>query len=158
MKYTVGVSEMHISCSSEDLIVTHALGSCIGIAIYDPHAVVGGILHYMLPQSKVDKEKADKKPCMFGDTGIPLLFGEAYKCGATKKNLRIIMAGGAQVFAHKDYFDIGKRNAVIARKMFWKNNYMIDAEDVGGHKPRTLYLDMESGDVWITSHGQRKDL
>ena len=49
MRLTVGVSEMCISKNPGDIIVTHALGSCIGLAIHDPVAHVGGLLHYMLP-------------------------------------------------------------------------------------------------------------
>jgi len=158
MKYTVGVSDMKLSGTAGDIIVTHALGSCIGIAIHDSTANVGGILHYMLPVSKVDNAKADLNPFMFGDTGIPLFFEEAYKLGAKKEHMRIVMAGGAQVFEDRDFFDIGKRNTVIARKLFWKNNVMITAEHVGGHAPRTMYLEIGSGTTYFTSRGERVDL
>jgi chemotaxis protein CheD len=157
-RYTVGVSDMALSAGAGDLIVTHALGSCIGIAIYDPVACVGGILHYMLPLSTVDAAKAADNPYMFGDTGIPAFFQEAYKLGAKKENMRVVMAGGAQVFEKQDFFDIGKRNIVIARKLFWKNNLMIAAEHVGGQIPRTLFLELGSGKTWFTSRGDRTDL
>ena len=158
MKYTVGVSDMKLSGTAGDIIVTHALGSCIGIALHDSTAGVGGILHYMLPVSKVDNAKADLNPFMFGDTGIPLFFEEAYKLGAKKEHMRIVMAGGAQVFEDRDFFDIGKRNTVIARKLFWKNNVMIAAESVGGNMPRTLTLELDTGATWFSTHGQRYDL
>ena len=158
MKYTVGVSDMKVCACAGDQIVTHALGSCLGIAIHDPVAAVGGILHYMLPLSQVDTAKSAANPFMFGDTGVPLFFQEAYKNGATKENLRVVIAGGAQVFEQRDFFDIGKRNIVIARKLFWKNNIMIAAENVGGHIPRTLYLEVGSGKTWFTSHGQTVEL
>ena len=158
MKYTVGVSDMKLSNCAGDVIVTHALGSCIGIAIHDPESGVGGILHYMLPLSTVDPEKAGKNPFMFGDTGIPTLFEEAYKLGAKKDKLRVVMAGGAQVFEDRDFFDIGKRNTVIARKLFWKNNVLIAAEHVGGHAPRTMYLEIGPGATYFTSRGERTDL
>lgn len=158
MRHIVGVSDMKLSRDRGDLIVTHALGSCVGVAIYDPVAAVGGILHYMLPLSKVDPEKAARNPFMFGDTGIPRLFKEAYRLGAEKERIRVVIAGGAQVFERKDFFDIGNRNIVIARKMFWKNHVMIDNEEVGGHVPRTLFLDVTNGEMWLTSHGQRIDL
>ncbi|MBN1759974.1 MAG: chemotaxis protein CheD [Chitinispirillaceae bacterium] len=155
MRYTVGVSDMKISGQAGDIVVTHALGSCIGIAIHDPVAHVGGILHYMLPVSKVDPEKAKNNPMMFGDTGVPALFQEAYRLGAKKENLRVVMAGGAQVFGSGDFFDIGNRNIVIARKLFWKNGIMVAAEHTGGHIPRTMYLEVGSGTAWFTSHGER---
>ena len=158
VRYTVGVSDMSLSACAGDLIVTHALGSCIGVAIHDPTACVGGILHYMLPLSTIDAARAASNPYMFGDTGIPAFFQEAYRLGAKKENMRVVIAGGAQVFEKKDFFDIGKRNIVIARKLFWKNNLMIAAEHVEGHIPRTLFLEIGSGKTWMTSRGVRCDL
>jgi len=158
MKLIVGVSDMKLSNKSDDTIVTFALGSCIGVAIYDPVACVGGILHFMLPLSSTDTEKSIKNPSMFGDTGIPSLFRKAYELGAEKKRLRVVMAGGASVLDIQDRFNIGHRNITIARKLFWKNGILIDAESVGGNISRTLYLDMSSGEVWFTSKGERVDL
>ena len=76
-RYVVGISERSFSCTAGDLIVTHALGSCVGVAIHDPVAKVGGILHYMLPLSSLDLAKAQANPFMFGDSGIPAFFQEA---------------------------------------------------------------------------------
>lgn len=145
---------MIFGCSAGDLIVTHALGSCIGIAIHDAEAQVGGILHYMLPLSTLDPEKARRNPLMFGDSGIPALFQEAYRLGARKERLRIVMAGGANVIAGNHSFDIGNRNIVIARKLFWKNNLLIAAEHVAGNMPRTLFLEVGSGRTWFSSRGE----
>lgn len=158
MRHIVGVSDMKLSGKDGDLIVTHALGSCIGIAIYDPAKKVGGILHYMLPLSKVDPAKAAANPLMFGDSGIPTLFQKAYQMGAKKENIRVVMAGGAQVLTATDFFDIGNRNTIVARKLFWKNGILIAAEHVGGHIPRTLYLEIGSGRTWFTSHGEQVEL
>ena len=158
MKYTIGVSDMKLSGSRGDVLVTHALGSCLGVAIHDAAAGVGGILHFMLPLSQVDAAKAANNPYMFGDIGIPLLFEEAYKLGAKKERLRVVIAGGAQVFAQEDTFAIGKRNIVIARKLFWKNNILIGAEHVGGSIPRTFYLEIGSGRTWFSSRGETLEL
>lgn len=149
---------MKLSSTPGDVLVTYALGSCVGIVIHDPVNKIGGILHYMLPLSTVDEQKAKANPCMFADTGIPLLFEQAYALGASKTHIDLKMAGGAEVFEHRDFFAIGKRNIIIARKMFWKNNIMIKAEHVGGTIPRTLYLEVGSGKTWITSRGEMIDL
>jgi chemotaxis protein CheD len=158
MKHVVGVSDMKVSAARGDVIVTHALGSCLGVAIHDETAGVGGILHYMLPVSQVDPDKASKNPLMFGDLGIPLLFEESYRLGAKKERLRVVIAGGAQVFEQEDTFAIGKRNIVIARKLFWKNNVLIAAENVGGGIPRTMYLEVGSGRTWFSSRGENVEL
>ena len=158
MRVTIGIAEMRVTNDPSDLLVTHALGSCVGIAIHDPVARVGGMLHYMLPLSSLDAAKAERAPFMFGDTGIPSFFQAAYKAGARKENLRVCMAGGASVIQDMQRFDIGERNIVIARKLFWKNAIMIAAENVGGTIPRTLYLDMATGAAWFTSGRDRFDL
>jgi chemotaxis protein CheD len=69
----VGISDCKVSWETEDLLVTYALGSCIAVAVHDPVAKVGGLLHYMLPDSALDAAKAQQNPFMFADTGIPRL-------------------------------------------------------------------------------------
>ncbi len=59
------------------------------------------------------------------------------------------MVGGAQILDQKGLFNIGKRNYTLLRKMFWKNNVMIDSEDVGGSLNRTLKLEIKSGQAWL---------
>ncbi len=149
---------MKLSASPGDIVVTHALGSCIGVAIHDPVAHVGGILHFMLPLSSVNPEKASTNPYMFADTGIPAFFKHAMRLGAKRNTLKIKLAGGAQVFDDKDFFAVGKRNQVVARKIFWKNNLLIEKEHVGGSSSRTLYLEVGTGRTWITMQGQEVEL
>jgi len=94
MNIVVGVSDMKISNNFESVLITYSLGSCIGIAIYDQVARVGGLLHFMLPESSLDPEKAKTKPYMFADTGIPRLFKSVYELGAKKQRLKVIVADG----------------------------------------------------------------
>lgn len=153
MNIIVGVADMKVSNDPEAILVTHSLGSCIGLAIYDPVVKAGGLLHYMLPESSLDGRKAKKNPAMFGDTGIPLLFKETYKLGAKKNRLKVIVVGGSQILDQKGFFNIGKRNYLILRKLFWKNNMMAGFEDVGGNVNRTLKLEVESGQAWLKVSG-----
>ena len=101
MKVIVGISDMKVSNDPNATLVTYSLGSCIGISIYDPVVKVGGLLHYMLPESSIDGAKAEKNPYMFADTGIPNLFKESYRFGAKKQRMRVIVAGGAQILDQK---------------------------------------------------------
>jgi len=154
MELVVGVGDMKVSNQPEDVIVTYSLGSCIGVAIYDPVAHVGGLLHYMLPESSLDGNRAKKNPYMFGDTGIPALFKSAYKLGAKKGRMKVVVTGGAQILDQKGFFNIGKRNYLILRKLFWKNNVMIDYEDVGGTYNRTIKMIISDGSIWIKKGGE----
>lgn len=154
MDLVVGVADMKVSQDPEVVLVTYSLGSCIGLAVYDPVAKVGGLLHYMLPESSLDEAKAKKNPFMFGDSGIPVLFKETYKYGAKKNRLKIVVIGGSQILDSNGMFNIGKRNHTLLRKMFWKNNVMIDFENVGGTVNRTLKLEIETGHMWLKTSGE----
>lgn len=158
MNLIVGVSDMKVSSDREAILVTYSLGSCICVAIYDSVARVGGLLHYMLPESSLDQEKARKNPYMFADTGIPALFKAAYKLGAKKQRMKVVVVGGSQVLDQKGFFNIGKRNEIAVRKMFHKNNVIIDYKDVGGTVNRTVKLAVNNGDIWIkvSGRGERK--
>lgn len=159
MKQTVGISEMKIARDPEDVLVTYALGSCLGIAIYDPLARVGGMIHVMLPLSTAHPMKARDNPCMFVDTGVPRLFLEAYKAGARKERLLVSVAGGASLRGStNDWFEIGKRNLLMLRKLLWRNGVLLQAEDVGGTHSRTMELEIRTGRVTISSNGRKWEL
>ena len=155
MLLTVGVGDLKISNDPEDVLITHALGSCIGVAVYDPEVNVGGLLHYMLPDSNVDPEKSKRSPFMFADTGIPYLFKSCYKLGAKKSRMLVKVAGGSQIMDDAGVFNIGKRNYTALRKIFWRNNVKIDVEAVGGKVNRTIRLAIKSGEVMIKVSGEK---
>ncbi len=156
MKQIVGVADMKISNNPNDTIMTYSLGSCIGLVIYDATVKVGGLLHYMLPESKIDKTKAQKNPFMFADTGIPRLFKGAYQFDATKSRMKIYVFGGAQILDQKGFFNIGKRNYMALKKMFFKNKVIIDTEQVGGEVNRTLRLEIETGELFVKTSGGKE--
>ena len=153
MNIIVGVSDMKISNTPETVLVTYSLGSCIAVAIYDPIVRVGGMLHFMLPDSELDPEKAQNNPFMFADTGIPSLFKATYRLGAKKNRMQVVVVGGAQVCNGSDFFNIGKRNGIAVRKIFWKNNVMVNYQSVGGKDNRTLRLDVDDGRTWLRESG-----
>ena len=148
-KLVVGIADMCVSKDPSAVLVTYSLGSCIGVSIYDPVVKVGGLLHLMLPESKIAPDKAEKNPCMFADTGVPLLFKEAYKYGADKKRMIIKIAGGSQVMDASGFFNIGKRNYMALRKIFWENDVLINKEDIGGNVNRTMRLEIGTGRVYL---------
>ena len=155
---TVGISDCGVSDNPEAVLATHALGSCIAVAIYDPQRKVGGLLHLMLPDSGTDREKARLKPYMFADTGIPELFLRSYDLGATKQRLRVSVMGGAEILRGNDSFQIGKRNHMATRKILWKAGVMVHHEDVGGTLPRTVHMDVATGKIVISNAGVEREL
>lgn len=154
----VDISDMQVSNRTDDVLVTYALGSCIAVVLYDPVRKVGGMIHYQLPLSKVNPNKATERPGMFADTGVPLLFERVYLLGGVKQSLVVKVAGGGQLCDDNGTFEIGKRNYTMLRKMLWKNNVMIAAEDVGGHKSRTVRLYLDTGRVTVNSQREETEL
>ena len=150
----VDIADLQVSNDPTVTLVTYALGSCIAVIAYDPENRIGGMIHYMLPLSKSSPEKAELKPAMFADTGIPLLFRDAYKLGAKKDRLRIMVAGGAQMLDQKGLFNMGKRNYMVLKMMFQKNDVEIDFEDVGGNVTRALKLEIGTGKAWLRVSGK----
>jgi chemotaxis protein CheD len=144
---------MVASNDSSAELVTYSLGSCLGITLYDPGKRVGGLLHAMLPDSRIDPAKAAESPFMFVDTGVPRLFHAVYHLGADRNRLVIKVAGGAQLLDPKGVFNIGGRNYQVLLALLAPKGYAVQAADVGGPASRTLRLDMTTGELTVKSPG-----
>jgi len=141
-----------------DVVVTHALGSCLGLMVHDPVARIGGLLHAMLPLSKINPQKAEANPHMFVDTGVVMLFKEIYNLGGKKSRLVVKAAGCGSPMGNNEMFKIGERNYTVLKKLLWKNNILLDAEDVGGTMSRTVHFYMSTGKTVIKSGQQESEL
>lgn len=157
-RITVGIADLVVTADPAAFLVTYALGSCIGVTIYDPVARVGGMLHFMLPQASAGSDRAQKSPCMFADVGVPMLFTQSYDLGARKERLIVCAAGGAEILADEGHFKIGTRNRTMLRRLFWKNNVLLAAEDTGGTQSRTMTLRMSDGMVGVKNSREERTL
>jgi chemotaxis protein CheD len=155
--HVVGVADMKTGIEGQ-VLVTHALGSCLGLVIYDPAARVGGLLHAMLPLSKINPQKAATKPYMFVDTGVPELFRAVYAIGGLKERIVVRVAGCASPLNAGEMFRIGQRNYAMLRNLLWKSSILIAAEDVGGTAGRTVRFDLDTGRVVIRSGAKEHEL
>ena len=151
MTITVSVSDYKVSSDPADTLVTHSLGSCIGVAVHDPVTGVTGLLHCQLPQSTLNAQRAAQCPAMFADTGMAALLGTMTMQGARKERLVVHLAGGASMIADPTAMNIGKRNHTAVRKILWQMGLLIKTEEVGGTVPRTVSIDVQSGDFKIKS-------
>lgn len=136
-------------------LVTYSLGSCVGIAIYDPIAKVGGLLHAMLPDSTINPDRAIARPFMFVDTGLPAMFHAVYALGGAKTRMVIKFCGGAQFLDEKKIFKIGERNIEATIAMLARNGVRIAASETGGHESRTVRLDLANGNFTLDIPGKK---
>ena len=142
--FTVGISDLKV-CKSPDVLVTYALGSCIGICMVDEATGIGGLSHIMLPDSTQSMNGKDM-PMRFADTAVPMLINQLVALGASRSRLRAKIAGGAVMFATaSDRFNIGERNIEAVTNALRKENIPIIAKDVGLNYGRTVYFYPETG-------------
>jgi chemotaxis protein CheD len=151
-KQIVGIADLRTSTDASHVLITYALGSCLGVTAYDPVAKVGGLVHVMVPSSDLDPARAASSPATFVDTGVTALIDQVTRLGGRKPRLVVSVAGGAARGAPGavDSFQIGKRNFVALRQVLFKLGINLRKQDVGGNHPRTMSLDMSSGTVFIT--------
>lgn len=154
MKEIVGISDMKVSKDPKATLLTYSLGSCIAVLLWDPKIKVAGLLHYMLPDSRIDPERAKLRPFMFGDTAIPQLFRAAYGLGAVKERLQVYVVGGAHLMDSAAVFNIGNRNYDIVTRLFARNGIRPVKEDVGGSVSRTLSLELATGKILLKVSGK----
>ena len=158
----VGIGELVVSNAPDEVIVTHALGSCVAVCLFDPVAGVAAMLHFLLPDARINPERARVQPAAFADTGIPLLFHLAYEFGLEKRRTIVKLAGGAERTDHAgpmvEALRTGRRNALAATNVLWRNGVIINARDLGGETPRTVHLSVRDGRVQIFNGRQFTEL
>jgi len=138
-----------------DSLTTLGLGSCIGLTLYDPVTKIGGMVHYMLPDST--KLRNNTNIAKFGDTGIRALYDDMIKAGANPRRLVSKIAGGARMFEISNdspIGNVGDRNTEMAKQMLRQLNIPLKAEDTGLNYGRTVILDCETGNYTIKSVGR----
>ena len=151
----LGLGEVAASSTAGDRLKAMALGSCVAVVIFDPAANVVGMLHIVLPESKIDILKSQKQPGFFADTGIRALIDTMLGKGSNlgqKRRWLVKIAGGAAM-QQVGGMDIGKRNVLSSKRLLWGHGLGPRAEDVGGHQSRTVSIDVGSSAVQIRGGG-----
>lgn len=150
----VGMADLK-AVKTPGVLTTLGLGSCVGIALYDPVAKVAGLAHIMLPDSKAIHN--NQNPAKFADTAMIKLILDMERLGARKINMRAKIAGGAQMFAFNatnENLRVGDRNVEATRRVLKECGINIVAEETGSNFGRTVELYAEDGKFLIKAIGQ----
>lgn len=150
----VGMADLN-ACKVPDNLTTLGLGSCVGVALYDPVSKVSGMLHCMLPDST--KITNNENRAKFADTGLDELLTRMVKLGASRNNLVAKIAGGAQMFAfssNNEMLRVGDRNVEAVKKKLSSLRIPLKAEDTGKNYGRTIEFYSETGMLKIKSVGK----
>ena len=142
-KISVGIADMKIT-RQEGILITYALGSCIGISFYDPMIKLGALLHIMLPEKGRGNDSNIYK---FADSGIHETLRKLSAYGATKRRLVCKIAAGG-------LGNIGERNAQNVKRILMAEGLHVASEDTGANYARTMLLDVSTGKVSVRSAGR----
>ena len=152
-KLIVGIADMKMA-KGDGMLVTYALGSCIGICLYDPLPKLGALVHIMLP---LNLETGRTHPLKYADTGIRDTWRQMVLRGANKSRITAKIAGGAKMFdvsGSSSLGNIGQRNIESVRIVLKKEGVRLLKEDVGGSVARTLLFDVSNGIGCVRSYGK----
>jgi len=130
------------------------LGTCVGVALYDPVAGIGGLIHLLLPEPV--SPEAPSQPEKYATTGFPIFLKALYAAGASAENTRASIAGGALVGPIDDSdlkLDIGGRTVEKVMQLIENENIKIEKLETGGFFTCHLILDMHSWECRIEPAG-----
>lgn len=150
----MGLGEMKVASGGPSTLACLGLGSCVGIAVYDPHSGVAGMAHFVLPAD--EGKTAPGGSAKFVDTGLERLIEAMIRKGAMKSRLVVKLAGGARMAlagANDAIFRIGERNAAAAKEALRREGMRLAASDLGGSRGRTLRMSVETGEVTVSGAG-----
>lgn len=148
----VGIAESEVT-ADDAVLTTSGLGSCVGVALYDPVTTVGGLVHVMLPTA----DGRDGDPAKFADTGVDYLIGEMERTGADPNRVRAKLAGGSDMLDFSDDgATIGARNVEQVRAALARNDVPIAGEDLGGDHGRSIRFETETGDLVVKSASRER--
>lgn len=140
----VGISDLNVG-KDTDVLATYALGSCVGICLYDEGRRLAGLAHIMLPWSKDASNPSDNMR-RYADTGINELISKMCAQGTSVSRLTAKIAGGAQMFTtNSAIFNIGERNVEAVKKVLQTYRIPIIAEQTGSNFGRTVFFYSETG-------------
>ena len=149
----IGIGDMKV-LRQEGTLITYALGSCIGITLYDPVIKLGGLLHIMLPKAGA---QAAATPFKFADSGIREMLRKMAAYGGVKSRYVCKIAGGAQMFQMTGPVgNIGERNIESVKEQLMAEHIQIQGEDLGKNYARTMLMDVSTGVVKIRTMGRNE--
>ncbi len=135
---------LHVS--AEPAMVKTILGSCVAVCLHDRKAGVGGLNHYVLPQSP----KNHPPDARYGTFSIQMLIERIQRCGATLRRLQAIVVGGARPVGNGRGPQVGAANRDLAVQMLAAYAIPIVKEHTGGEQGRRLFFNTETGQAVVS--------
>ena len=136
--------EHYVTCDPVEMLVT-VLGSCVAACVRDPNLGLGGMNHFMLPESEDGIWGGTSAALRYGDHAMETLLNAILSAGCRREDLEIKVFGGANV--SRGSVPIGFENAAFVEKYLKNEGLRIEASDLGGNSPRRIHYFPSTGKV-----------
>lgn len=148
-KIFLGTGEMVVSTVPCE--VRTILGSCVGVALYDPRRKVGGLCHYLLANDPdLDEPGSTGGSVRYGQVAIPALARRLIKAGSDRRDLLAVVAGGALLLDANEVFFVGEKNIRLAFQVLENLRIPIVYHDIGGDRGRRMVFHTHNGHYSIS--------
>ena len=148
----VGIGGIGMSDKPSEILKTMALGSCVSVIMSSKSKKIIAMAHIALPDSSINPQKVNEIPGYFADIAIPIMLQKLAQYGVNKtSDITVKLIGGANIMDPRGTFNIGKRNVLAIRKLLWKHRLGAIAEDVGGNYSRTVWVELDTAKVFVSS-------
>jgi chemotaxis protein CheD len=136
--------EYYVTQRSDEVLAT-ILGSCVSACMRDPVSGIGGMNHFMLPQSEGRSWGDDPQSTRYGNFAMEKLLNELLKAGCVRNRLEIKLFGGGNVIDTSQA--IGSDNADFALRYLEAEGLRCVAHDLKGQQSRRIHYFPQTGRV-----------
>ncbi|MBU3694098.1 MAG: chemoreceptor glutamine deamidase CheD [Rhodocyclaceae bacterium] len=136
--------------TSEEIALTTTLGSCVAACIHDPVACIGGMNHFMLPDSSGERNTSVvSSSARYGTFAMELLLNQLYAAGASRRRLQARVFGGAHVLPGASVSHVGKRNAEFVRDFLRRETIELVGHKLAGTDALKVCFFPATGKTWV---------
>ena len=128
--------EHYVSRNSGEMLVT-VLGSCVAACIRDPVAGIGGMNHFMAPDSETGRWSGVSAEERYGNFAMEILINSILREGGNRGRLEVKLFGGANVI--RSSFRVGSENVDFVRDYARREGLTVLSDDLGGNLPRRVH-------------------
>lgn len=133
----------------EPMVLVTVLGSCVAACIRDGDLGIGGMNHFMLPESVHEPDSPLSSSARYGTYAMEVLINELIKLGARRNRLQAKVFGGGNVLRGFTVTNVGERNAAFVLDYLKTENIPVLAQDLVDIYPRKVYFFPRDGRVMV---------
>ena len=135
--------------TQRDMVLVTVLGSCVTACIRDRVSGIGGMNHFMLPESRPDEGDPVSLSARYGAFAMEVLINSLISLGAQRTQMEAKVFGGGNVLPGMTLMNIGQRNADFAMQFLNNEKIRVVASDLIDVYPRKVYYFPKTGKVLL---------